>query len=284
MNLFDVAPATPAISLEARITRMSMEAATASSISEIFSSTLPGLLGVFQDSGKVISSMAESAVDMKDMVTSYLSFKPKIKFSSYSNHSSILIPVPEGFQGDMLAYGKVLSKLAFDSYTETLRALEDYNVALASFISNKEDKISAKSNTEFFGRMEKRRTEASALIAEFFPGKTDSSRIQFGQAYKRFTDLEGAVEFAKDLDAMTRKQNLSAISKLVDKISANLDVVIKNFKLEDYQKVSGPSALNVSRGAYEVAKAVEFLSVLRYRVDQYIATVDASVKTLDRAV
>lgn len=284
MSLFATVEAPLTFSLESRIERLSMEAQTASSISEVFSGVLPGLLGVFQDAGKVISSMAEPAVDMAALVKNYLSFKPQIKFSSFSNHSSILIPVPEGFQGDMLDYGKDLVKLSLTVYADTLRALEDYNVALASFISNKDDKISAKSNTEFFGRIEDRRNTASKIIAGYFPGKTDSSRIQFGQAYRRFTDLEGAVENAKDLDQMTRKQNLSAITKLVDKITANLDVVIRNFKLEEYQKVSGPSAVNVSRGAYEVAKMVEFLSVLRFRTDQYIATVDASVKTLDKAV
>lgn len=283
MNIFEAAPAAPTFSLESRIARMSMEAQTASSVSDIFHGVLPGLLNAFQNAGSAISSMADPVVDMAAMVKSYLGFKPMIKFSSYSNHSSILIPVPEGFQGDMLAYGKDLVKLSLTVYSDTQRALEDYNIALAAFISNQEDKISAKSNTEFFSRIEKQRTQASAVISEYFPGKTDSSRIQFGQAYKRFTDLEGAVEEAKDLDGIIRKQNLSAISKLVGKISSNLDIVIKNFKLEEYEKVSGPSALNVSRGAYEVAKMVEFLSVLRFRADQYIATVDASVKTLDRA-
>lgn len=283
MTLFAAVDAQPTISLESRLQRLSMEAQTAASVSDIFSGVLPGLLGVFQDAGKVVSSMAEPAVNMAELVKSYLGFKPRIKLATFSNHSSILIPVPEGFQGDMLDYGKDLVKLSLTVYADTLRALEDYNVALASFISNKEDKISAKSNTEFFGRIEDRRAAANKIIAGYFPGKTDSSRIQFGQAYRRFSDLEGAVEHAKDLDQMTRKQNLSAITKLVDKITGNLDVVIRNFKLEEYQKVSGPSAENVARGAYEVAKMVEFLSVLRFRTDQYIATVDASVKTLEKA-
>lgn len=278
---FDV----PKISLERQLEQLAIESNVLANVIDTFRNIVPDLkTKIFEFKDRLTSSVTASDKEVKHCEDLFRHLSPKIKYANYVNYSKTLVAVPESFKGNLLQYILLLNKLAPEVYSEANKLLGEYNFVLSTFISNKETKISIKDHTDIFHKAKTARERFSLEISAFFPTNNPQSRNYLGHVIERFYDLEKILDETKKLNNTHSKQNIKNIAELVNNSCDSLDIIIRNLQTQGVSNVSGNSAKNISEGAYEVAKYVEFVSAFRYNTEQAIVAVEKLFETVDRVL
>lgn len=272
------------ISLESQMQRLALEAGVLDNVIDTFRNVIPNLANKINNVKDTFTTDDDTTAELRIIKTNYGALKPKLQHASYVNYNKTLVSVPEGFKGDLLEYVISLTEMANEIFQEANKTLGEYNFALSSFITNKESKISLKDHTDLFHGIQRRRVALTGRISVYFPDNNVLSKAYLKDTLKRFADLEVLVKAADSLNNDRKKQNLKELTQLVAKSTDLLDIIVKNTETEGTSQVSGNAAMNISQGAYELGKFVEFVAVYRFRVVQAISSVKALVEQLNNIV
>lgn len=275
----------PTMSLESQMQLLALEASAISNVIETFSSIIPNLADSIYSQFKSLSQSDDNVrVKVEDAKLTFGKLKVKLPHASFISQSKTLVSVPEGFVGNLLAYCATLANMSNAVFSEANKTLGEYNFALSAFISNKENKTSLKDHTDLFVRTRTRREEMTAQIKQFFPKDSDLSKAYLGDVIHRFSDLETLLHSVEKLNNQRKEHNLSAVSDSVKKSLDLLKIIIDDTKNNGIAQVSGAAAQNISQGAYEIGKYVEFISIYRYRVEQLVSTIEKLMKSLEENI
>lgn len=275
----------PTMSLESQMQLLALEASAISNVIETFSSIIPNLADSIYSQFKSLSQSDDNVrVKVEDAKLTFGKLKVKLPHASFISQSKTLVSVPEGFVGNLLAYCATLANMSNAVFSEANKTLGEYNFALSAFISNKENKTSLKDHTDLFVRTRARREEMTAQIKQFFPKDSDLSKAYLGDVIHRFSDLETLLHSVEKLNNQRKEHNLSAVSDSVKKSLDLLKIIIDDTKNNGIAQVSGAAAQNISQGAYEIGKYVEFISIYRYRVEQLVSTIEKLMKSLEENI
>lgn len=272
--------------LKSQMQRLSMESNVAGNVIDTFKNTVPLLAESILSHFKSLSTDTDK--ELKDESTEaklvFGKLKVKLPYASYLNQTKTLVSVPEGFKGNLLDYVNSLGAMSNELFQEANKTLGEYNFVLSAFITNKENKISLKDHTDLFLRLKSRREKMAKELAVFFPEDRDLSKAYLGDVIHRFADLETLVNAAVHLNVQRKEQNIKDITNSVQKCLDLLKVIIDDTKNNGIAQVSGAAAMNISTGAFEIAKYVEFIALYRYRVEQVVSTIEKLLKTLDSTI
>lgn len=273
------------MSLESQMQHLALEASVVSNVIETFKSIIPNLADSIYNQYKSFSQNDDNVrVIVEDAKLTFGKLKLKLPHASFVSQSKLLVSVPEGFVGNLLAYSLTLSNMSNAVFSEANKTLGEYNFALSAFISNKESKISLKDHTDIFVRTRTRREELTSNITTFFPKDSDLSKAYLGDVIHRFGDLETLLHSVERLNNQRKEHNLAAVSESVKKSLDLLNIIINDSKNNGIAQVSGAAAQNISQGAYEIGKYVEFITVYRYRVEQLVSTIEKLMKSLEENI
>lgn len=274
----------PIISLESQMAHLSIESELVSNVIEYFKNIIPSLSGKIKE---LLESLESTDVN-KDAVllimTSNKSLLKKIPYADYSNYSKLLVSVPEGFKGDILEYTKMLNQLNPKVFKEANNLLTEYSFILSAFITNKDSKITLNDHTHLYNKIKKNREDLTRHMVHYF-STGNSSKTYLGQVLGRLKDLD---DLAKSTIALNREDNVNSnldeIVKSTNNILSLLDIVTDGIQKGSINNVSGAAAKNISEGAYELAKLIEFVSLYSFRVDQVININSKIMDQLDKAI
>jgi hypothetical protein len=198
---------------------------------------------------------------------------------NFLDFQDVLVQVPEGFEGNILDYLKLLNRIHLDIFKEALEVIGDYNVVLSSFITNKEDKNSLRVHSQIYERADAKREQVLKDLSGFFKDGSDLSRLPLRKVVSRFADLELVVEEAVTLTKDNHIKNLEKVKSGITETLIYLDKITSN---KEITQVSGSSAKQLAESAMSVARLVEACSVYAYKVRQAIESNRAIVDTLDK--
>jgi hypothetical protein len=270
---------TVSISLETHMEKLALEANVLANLIDTFRNILPVLTNKI--SGALVPMKLNNSSEVIEAIKTFRTLEPKLKHVNYMNYVTTVVAVPENFSGELLSYINTLIKLSPEIYTQTKLMLNEYKSLLAVFISNKDSRNSLKDDRSFFAKIEKNRADTSALLESYFPGHTDKSVVYLKDVLGRFADLHPLTVALSKLDSKHNSQNLVEIESLTKECVDLLNIVMENIKVGSIDNVNGVMSMNLSTGAYEVAKYLEFLSVFKYRVMQGISSVNKLITQLD---
>ncbi len=266
---------TQNLSLESQLERISLESDVLANLIETFKTTIPNFLGQlksvsahFAETGR---EQAKINIDLSKKERQVIEAASHI---DYLNFGERLISVPEGFKGDLLKYSVLLNKIVTEAYQAQNTILSEYNTILSSFISNKEDKISLKDHTAFFERIQKRRAELTKELSNFSNSTTGVSKAKFKSVVSRMGDVQALYEEANKLSKLHSAAKLNEIQNAVNHSVDLLDIIIKGVLDGKTTNVSPNATQNIAKGAYEVAKYVEFVGVVYFDVTVFLNTLD----------
>jgi hypothetical protein len=246
---------------------LGLEDLTATDSTNIFNQILPKLVHEFK-------SLKEGLVT--PILSLFISKERKVlahlQNLNYVNLSQSLVSVPEGFKGFFLDYLKLLEKIQVQAYKDANEFIKEYHIVLSSFITNKDDQISSKDLSFFYNRVEQRTLENSDEISKFFNAPNKVSRAKLESVLARISDLEAISQVVKQIESRHNLEDLKTIEISLNKIIAMLDIIIEQMKKEDTTKVSRQAALNLSQGAYNLARYIEFISLLHFRTSVMLKT------------
>lgn len=198
---------------------------------------------------------------------------------NFLDFQDVLVQVPEGFDGNLLDYLKLLNRIHLDIFKEALEVTGDYNVVLSSFITNKEDKNSLRVHSQIYARADAKRQQVLKDLAGYFKDGSDLSRLPLRKVISRFADLETVADEAVNLTKDNHIKNLEKVKAGITETLIYLNKITSN---PEITQVSGSSAKQLADSAMSVARLVEACSVYAYKVRQAIESTRSLVDTLDK--
>jgi hypothetical protein len=203
----------------------------------------------------------------------------RVQSHNFLDFQDVLVQVPEGFEGNLIDYLRLLDRIHLDVFKETLEVIGDYNIVLSSFITNKEDKTSLRVHTQVYTRADAKRQQVLKDIAGFFKHDSDLSRLPLRKVIARFADMEQLTDAAVDLTKDNHIKNLEKVKSAVNETVTYLDKIMAN---KETSEVSGYAAKQLAESAMSVARLVETCSIYAFKTRQAIECTRSLVETIDK--
>ena len=284
MSAFKLEYETCSHSVESGMRALALESEHLANVIDTFRGVIPALSGKLKETLAQFSQPEDLSKEIKRSKVVYQETKEKLKYARFIDLGKTLVSVPEGFKGNFIEYATVLLKLSEPLFRNGTATMSEYNAILASFVTNKEDKVSLRDHTNFYKAIKIQREEINSSMAQFFPERGQLSKNYLSDVIRRFEDTEELLNTMEKLDRERKKHSLKDIMESVRKSVDMLDMVIKSVESKGITNVSGAAAMNISQGAYELGKYVELISIYAFRVEQMVKSTESLMETVKRIV
>ncbi len=268
-------------SASAQVLRLTIEAYAAADVIAIFRNIIPSVQSYVHDT--VVNFKASDSVDLSinryslkdDMVDDCIN---KIKMIK---HGHLLLQAPEGFNDKYIPYLKWLIEDGVQFINDTDEILQSYYTELSVFISSKDAKLSLKNLTPMYSKIQKNLDKYKDGLASFFDSKSSNSLRPLDTLFDRPIDIKTAVKLSKDLNRIRLTLSNNKILSMIERISALLDLLSDTSGDQTVPDVSKQAAASIAEGAMAVARQVEFVAVVRYRMIEAISAMGIMVTMLN---
>ncbi len=205
----------------------------------------------------------------------------KLKKVNYLDISQIAIIVPEGFESKYLNYGVYIEETLNNLNKLKNEVLVPYKLYLTTFIANRDAKISTVDKTLEYDKLSLARKDSNDTNESFFKIGSVQSKQRLGTVVTRNADIILLNNKVEILENKLKVVNVSDVKNTSKECIVLLDTIIKMLGEKKFSNVSPETAKNLAKGAFEVAKEVEYFAVSYYRVKTYIAAVQATIDRVE---
>ena len=230
-----------------------------------FSSKLRMVSYDFTNKLESLGVISRALSDKKGTVKVAVNVKP------YAVFSKVIVPTPENFKGSYLEYSSLLEELSKDIYDTEYKIVNEYQVMLSVFISNKDSKLSMfLKEKDFFDNVKKYRENATTKISHFFPVVNGNSISTVKNVINNNSEIVSLVDIISNISEAHSKFNVKNLVEKSRQCAELIDIIIDNINSGKYESVSPDAIQALAYGAYEVAKYIEFVSLFFYKVSVMI--------------
>ena len=195
-------------------------------------------------------------------------------------HADTLMPVPDGFKANWFEYVTAVEGNRELVIKPALAALEEFNTYLASFLGDKNSKISLQDKGREYKQLQKIREDQEKNFQSFF-NSGSQQRAKLSDIFEVKAQIGQAAQVAIKNWKVTGQIGLRDIHERCNEIARKMERVIAMMQKTDDVAVSKQALLNLSEGGYEVARQIEHLALYVARAE--IAMV-VSGNQIDRLV
>lgn len=266
-------------SLELSMKRLALESIDSLSVVDVFKSIIPKSVELIKSfipgiskGDKTISGISEG--DKKRVMKALAS-------QNFLAYEELLIYVPEGFKGKLLPYMTLLASQQKELATQVRKALAEYNSELAQFLSNKDSRRSLRNLTDQYRTLRRLREDDMRSIEAFYDKKNPTlSRRRLGTVLDRFSDFQELYRLEQTLAANRDSKQYTEIAQEVQRACEMLKLIHTRLEAGDIADMSRQVAQNLSEGAYEMARYVEFAALHNYYVENAMASVKNTTEVI----
>lgn len=261
--------------------RLVHESISSTAVFDIFRRALPNVTEMLSKLSPAIARLVtpESQIDLSSKEIGLT--MQKVRRADFMSYGTILVTVPEGFDGKMVDYLKVLQEQGSVLLSSSDRFLRDYILELAAFLSDADVRLTQKTHTNLFRQIEKEREGHQKQLKAFFKPGNNKSRTMLNRIVSRMGDLDELFKQAEQLSRYQSNNNYKSVAAQIARASELLSLIRERVEKEDITNFSASAAKNIAEGAYQVGLFVEHLSVHGYAVETALASVDLLKKRLD---
>ena len=233
--------------------------------SNFLSLAIPNFSRMFSNISDYISN-AFSSSNCKEL-ESYTKDQQRIinglKNRNFAELSDVLVPVPENFKGNYIAYLKDLEPIVKNSMVSCLNNINEFRNYISLFMSTSDYKTNVKDFTKKYKDLEFYRNSCVKTLNKYFPRDTSSSRTMLKNVVDRVADFNEIFTITNRLNGIIKSVNVGKIQEAVNDCYNVLNMISNNLD-KDTSSISKEAAKNLSVGSYEVAKYVEFVASLYF--------------------
>lgn len=273
------------VSLEDNLERLALEANVLSNVIETFRNVVPGLTDKIKSflSGFNFKSNTTS-IDYSKLMSNQKNITKYVKLGMADDQAFsldlLILPKPFGLVSSYIDCIEFLFHIVPKVHKLVNETLVEYNFMLSSFITNAEDKISNHDQSAFIKKVSNSREDLIKQFDNYFD-PNGSERGKYKDLVGKVNNINEIVKLVQKLDQVFHQHSNKLILDSVNNCVALLDIVAKNSEKE-ITVISGTSAMNISNGAMEVAKLVEFVSVMSYRAEATISTIQQAMEIIEK--
>lgn len=259
--------------VERNLSQIAMEASVLSnmvnSIKNIFPDLIETLRNSFSRTEGLPSIEIKLTGDQKFLLKEIGNFK-------YTDICELSTQVPEGFVGNYIDYAKELINIIDDISDVNGKVLQPYSIYLSTFLTNKDAKFNTKDQTRLYENMKSAREQHIKTLGHFFKDSSNVSYAKIGQVIKRNADFNVVYNETGIIAKNIYSINIKTLNENIKKCLSMLDMIIDKIQKKEIEHVSPEVTQNLAFGAYEVAREIEFFSVIYYKVLALTTSVDAT--------
>ena len=259
--------------VERNLSQIAMEAGVLSNMVNSIKNIFPDLIETLRNS----FSHAEGLPTIEIKLTNDQKFLIKeIGNFKYIDIAELSTQIPEGFVGTYSDYARTLIKVIEDISDVNGKVLQPYSIYLSTFLTNKDAKFNTKDQTRLYENMKKVREHHINDIGQFFKDSSNLSYAKIGQVIKRNADFNTVYNETGIIAKKIYSINIKTLNENIKRCLDMLDMIIDKIQKNEIEHVSPEVTQNLAFGAYEVAREIEFFSVIYYKVLALTTSVDAT--------
>lgn len=252
---------------------LTMESALKADVIAVFRNILPSVKNYVSDTITEFKASDNTDFNFLKASASFASAEKAIGEINFVNFEGTVLQTPEGFTDRYIPYLEWLIKYGIRFINEAEVALGAYYKELAIFISSKDAKTSLKDQAAVYKGMEKALSDLKDGLGEFFNSRTSNALRTAGSLFDRGADIKTTIELTKTLNRHRTMIKTKEIMSLTTQIAGLINMLVESTEKTEVPDVSGAAATSIATGAMTVAHYVEFVGVLRYRIEEVINAV-----------
>ena len=258
------------LAVEQQLEHLALEAGFLSNLSQGLRKIIPSLLEKLQGSvtmlAGVVAEDSAATIGNTQLTAKQKETLAKLKALDFLVFAETPVQVPENFKGNLHSYLVTLNNLSPKVYSGVNALLGEYNVILSTFINNKEIQTSLKTHQALFRGVQGAREQREKMIHHYFPKTTGVSRLPLKQVLSKAGEVEHTFKESNKLRGDSSKRNLTQLNDMVQQATDMLKVVLKQIEDNPNNKIGPEATMDISRGAYEIAKEIEHVAGFHYQV------------------
>lgn len=272
---------TPAFS-EKRLLAIRTESVDVGAIFSNFNESVKSSLGSIVDFVVQLSAFDGNNKTANAVARLISKTHTKVEHMNFIVMGETAVPCPDGFKDDFSGYIVALGNERDNIITQSFSILEEFNTYLASFMGNKDSKISLKDDNKKYQAMKQTREIQVKKFHSYFTSGVNQ-RQYLNKMFEGKSDIIPTAKMSVELwkyvkeidprDVQTKCQMIAArLQTILDKEGGNKDAVSKQ------------ALLNLAEGSYEVARQVEHLGLYLARCEIASVTIGNILERLDTLI
>lgn len=192
--------------------------------------------------------------------------------------------VPEGFRGNIVDYSKLLIKVQAHTNKVIADVLTPFNVYLSKLLS---DKNAAAENGVQMAQLIALRNEREVLrqaMEEYFPKGSTNAAIKVGEAIDRKQDWAELAFQLKTLSNNFDKKMPGKVTEAINHCAELLEALSDSSIQGGMDAISAQQLRTLGDSTLEVAKEVEFFSVVNYQISTLMTVMAQNAEFLKKAL
>lgn len=251
------------------------------SIAKYFPSLFEGFSAISTQLSNLVGFTTKPA-EQKELDRRQQALVDAIMPLDYSFLTGTTIPVPEGFVGRPADYARDLQDVLMYYKEISLEATKDFYVTIAAVLTNKDQKISLHDETRKFKALERQREDRNKELMKHFQRSSTMAGQKYGKLFGAHVELAQYFKEVNRLRDALPGYDLDEIRELTHRVVDTLEALINQVESGGDMRITPEVAKNLSDGAYEIAKQIEFFAINYYRAQVLINVTDSVVERLER--
>lgn len=196
-------------------------------------------------------------------------------------YEDTLVQVPEGFKGKYVPFLELLIAQAPIVNKHAPDMLRDYATQLSVFLTNEDAQTAIRIHSKSFASVRAQREAFTKATDAFFSNKNQAaSRARLSDVVSRSSEFAQVFELEQKLsrerDDFEYQPIIAEASRCVDLLAT----VRERIEDKDIQGVSSAVAKQLSEGAYEVGRYIEYVAIYSYYVESTLSSVRGTAEIL----
>lgn len=215
--------------------------------------------------GKIVDKLKPNQSNLKLNVNKK-EFLAAVEKTNFLDIDEFKIQAPDGYSAgkNFKDYTALLLKISEKLAKIDSDLITPYSNYLAKLISTPEHKFDTSNYFLLLDNYGKDRDPALAELKSYFEGSSKASKL--GDVIKRNSDWSTIIENLEASNKLVGSVNLEKLNKKVDEIKSYLDIIAERIRADKLENVSKEVTKSLSEGVYQIAKELEYFSVIYYHL------------------
>lgn len=251
---------------------IAMEAAITTDLAGLLKRVFPQMI----EDLKSFVGIADASLQAIQLTPQARQFVDKVvKKNTYLDIAPMSAWVPEGLAVSYTQYLPILQACVDHAATIVDGTMIPYCTFLSRLITNRDEQL--QSMAYDYTALEKIRDGLQDANAKCFKKNSNVAQVSLGDVVHRNAEWEPILHAANALLEKMNKVDRKALNKKVEESTHLLDTIIKKLKHDEYTSITPQVVENLSNGAYQVGKELEFFSVTYYRTLSFVEAVNKTI-------
>ena len=194
--------------------------------------------------------------------------KKRLERDSYLSMSGVLVPCPDGFNGDFPGYVNTLSASSASVFDTAFKMSDELQLIVTEFVNNKSSRLSVREYTITVEKARKVREEQEkSFLTNFSTGS--NQRLRFDKMFETKQEVIPTMEKTVKLYKEVSKYNPETIKARVNELSKRIEMVLEiQKKASKEERVASKAAfLAIAEYTLEVARQMEHIGKFMVRTE-----------------